>query len=203
MNSFEINQELVETVNSLKKRLCDAENKIASFKIIFDELPGSVYLKDKEGKHLLLNKHSRDQLRNLHGILEDTIGKTDLEIFPREWAEKFQKNDKEVLIHGKTILREEEVELPNGKKLTQLSSKKPLRANNGEIIGLIGTTIDITDKKRAQLEIEKAKKKAEELNQAKSEFIANMNHDLRTPLSGILGIADLALQRLSESDPNR
>ncbi len=203
MKSSEIDKQLVGTVDFLKKKLYEAENQAGSFRTIFDALPGCVYLKDREGKHLLLNKYSRDHLKNLYGISEDTVGKTDLEVFPRKWAEKFQENDKEVLSYGKTISIEEEIELPSGKKLTQLSIKKPLHDENGKIIGLIGTTIDITEKKQAQLEIEKAKQKAEELNQAKSEFIANMNHDLRTPLSGILGIADLALQRLSKFDPNR
>jgi PAS domain S-box-containing protein len=56
---------------------------------------------------------------------------------------------------------------------------------------LLGTLLDVTDRKRRERELVAAKEQAEEMNRLKTAFLANMSHEIRTPLTSILGFADL------------
>ncbi|MCO5565681.1 hypothetical protein L7F22_019355 [Adiantum nelumboides] len=73
----------------------------------------------------------------------------------------------------------------------------------GEIIGVVGASLDITDRKRAQAKVEEslmektralaAEGAAREASRLKSEFLANMSHEIRTPIAGVIGLSELLL----------
>jgi PAS domain S-box-containing protein len=116
---------------------------------IVNALPVRVFWKDKNLVYLGCNTvFARDA-----GIAgpEDIIGKDDRQMVWREQAEAFRSDDREVIMSGQSkLLIEESKTTPEGKTITVLASKIPLCDAKGEIIGMIGTYMDITARKRVQ-----------------------------------------------------
>jgi PAS domain S-box-containing protein len=94
---------------------------------------------------------------------------------------------------GAAIEVESQVYRKDGSKIWILENMKARKDSDGRVLGYEGTAVDITERKRAQEELQKAKEAAEVANQAKSAFLANMSHEIRTPMNGIMGMTELVL----------
>jgi PAS domain S-box-containing protein len=177
---------------TLEKEKIETENKTISqyLQDIISAVPGSIYWKNKEGIYLGCN----DFMAKIAGLsTSDIIGKSDYQLWPSQ-ASKLCENDKRVMDLGQSIRMEEEVTLSNGKKRFFIVDKMPLRDPNGKLNGIIGNSMEITDLKEIQAALESA-------NNAKTEFIANMSHDIRTPLTGVVGMSKLLEDKVD--DPNQ
>lgn len=119
------------------------------------------------------------------------IGKSDYDFpFSSTLIEQYRQDDLSILTTGCSKLSYEEVQhQANGKEKVMLVSKVPFYDEHHAVVGVIGIYTDITARKEAEAFLEKAKQQAELESRAKTEFIANMSHDIRTPLTGVVGLS--------------
>ncbi|MGE6332803.1 PAS domain-containing protein [Stenotrophomonas sp. NPDC077659] len=112
--------------------------------------PGVMYAKDRQGR-LLIGNSGTSQL--IGRPPADYVGRTDAELLadPAQ-AAAVMATDERVMSTGRSEQLEEEVSFPDGRRAWWLSTKAPLRNGDDEVIGLVGTSLDITDRKSAEAE---------------------------------------------------
>lgn len=89
---------------------------------------------------------------------------------------------------------------PNGEVRWLIDRGFPIYNEKGECCGVTGVAVDATRERRAQEVLKKAKEEAEMANQAKTAFIHNMEHDIRTPFTGVYGMANILVKREEDSE---
>jgi len=193
---------LIEQIGNLEGLTPD---KFHFLQQLLDTIPDMIYFKDTKNKFVLVNTA---HAKALNLPTEKIIGKTDLDLFPKELAKKYFADDNKILKTGKPIVCKITKSVRPDGGITYISTTKiPHYDKSGKIIGTIGITRNITDhliaeeelrthkdtlekmvKKRTK-ELEKSKEELESISNSKSEFASVVSHELRTPLSAIqLGI---------------
>jgi len=82
----------------------------------------------------------------------------------------------------------------DGQEVWAYSTSELITDEGGRPLRLVGALQNITSRKRAEVEMAKARDDAEAANRAKSEFLANMSHEIRTPMNGVIGMNSLLLR---------
>lgn len=123
-------------------------------------------------------------------------------LHPDEADEVVQRLSKNIA-KTDTFSDEYRFRLPDGSYCWVEDRNNVIYDKAGTPIELVGTWLDITDRKAAELALIEAKEEAQAANRSKSAFLATMSHEIRTPMNGVLGMAELLERTDLGSDQSR
>jgi PAS domain S-box-containing protein len=182
----ELQQEVLDRI-TIEEQLRASEER---FRDLADLLPQSVYELDMKGKFLYSNQYGFKFSGYTQQDLDNGLYAMDL--FEKEDRNKIAENIR--LIYGSQTPLDDEYILhkKNGETCPILVYSRRV-IQNAKTVGLRGVAIDISKRKKVEMDLLQAKEAAEQANIAKNIFLANMSHELRTPLNGVLGLTELLL----------
>jgi PAS domain S-box-containing protein len=165
---------------------------------IINSIEEGIIVYDGNLRHTVWNSF----MEKLSGIpASKVLGKYPSEVFPFLEEVGVIKNLKRALNGENIDAIDFPFDMPNSGKSGWSSDKNmPFRDVNGEIIGVIGTVHDITERKRAELALKENERKLLQLNTDKDRFISILSHDLRSPFNNLLGLSEALSEDIRKLD---
>lgn len=180
-------------ITEQKEVAASLEEERILLRTMIDALPLALYVKDRQARKILTN--STDLLFLGVDDPAEVLGKTDLELFNAAGDYTCYLEDLEVLRTGQPVLQREcEMVNSRGEHRHILLSKTPLRNRNQEIIGLVGVTEDITERKRLETQLYEAQRM-----ESLGAIAATVAHDFYNLLTPIIGLSEVLF---AEAQPN-
>lgn len=189
-------------LNKDRNSMFDALDKVASI------LPTPVYWHDINGTVLGVNEHCVKAM----GTTREIVGKSPYEFYPKEIADQILNHHAQVIRSSDILSQDERIEdITTGKVKYFRNTKAPLYDEEGKIIGIIGSAIDITAEKDAEnlkkeneqhLAELKLQKAISEEQEKFREIVAQVNHDIRSPITSLQMLTKQSSHLLPESERN-
>ncbi|MGL6243443.1 transporter substrate-binding domain-containing protein [Pseudomonas sp.] len=163
--------------------------------------PHPLYVRDRQG---LLQSCNDSYLETFCARREDVMGKNVMQgsMSNAFEAQEYQADYQRVVAEGVPLILDRPLHIGD-RTLTIYHWILPYRDSSGEVQGVIGGWIDISERRQLFDDLRAAKERADEANRAKSTFLATMSHEIRTPMNAIIGMLELTLKRIDHNHPDR
>ncbi|MFO7673182.1 MAG: PAS domain S-box protein, partial [Lutibacter sp.] len=208
-NAFkESDTELLEFVAShislaIQRKKNHQESSISKqiLRKVLDHIPINVFWKDASSNFLGVNAVSLKEM----GLESESevIGKSDADFYDQNDAVKYRADEEAIMLSGKPRLNYQESHIKNGEKRCYVSNKIPFFDENNNVIGIVGTSEDISERKRIQMELEKLSGELKVQNETKNKFFSIISHDLINPIAGIIGFSELLKENSEDLAPEK
>jgi len=169
---------------------------------LIDNLPDRIYAKDTSSRFIICNDALVKRMGKESAV--EIIGKSDLELMDKDRALAYMADEQEIISTGIPLFNKEEtLVFKSGEVRYSLSTKVPLRNANGEIVGIVGIGRDITDRKRAEVELETKNDILQKIIGEKDKFFSIIAHDLKSPFNFFLGFTEIISDEIDSMSPQR
>jgi PAS domain S-box-containing protein len=180
---------IVVGVSGLARDVTEQRESETRFTELFETLQEGVYFCDPDGILLDVNPAMVRMLG--YSRREELVGSNIGNLYFETPQDAFPERKRSS--HSASLMREITLRRKDGAAIICLDNSNATCDAQGRMIRHQGTLVDITVRKQAVLELQKAKEAAEAANLAKSAFLAHMSHEIRTPMNAVIGMTELAL----------
>lgn len=159
---------------------------------LLEQVHNTVIAVDLEGNITYWNKFAETLLG---WKAEEVLGKNIAETVVPEWGlDRMNRVISELISNCSSCEGEFSFKTKDGSILPFHQCFSRINNERGELVGLVGVAVDLTERKQAEEALIRAKMDAEDATSAKSDFLANMSHEIRTPLNAIIGMTSLLFE---------
>jgi len=170
-----------------------ARSELRLLQILMDHTIDYVFFLDLEGRFVITNAAFQQAMKVRFPGAE--IGREFRELVEEQTAKEFAETTALVLASGKPLLNHvSQFRFQHGAGHWVQSNKMPVFDQHRKCIGLVCVSRDITTQREYEEKLRAAIRQANLASQAKSDFLANVSHEIRTPINGIIGMSELCLE---------
>jgi PAS domain S-box-containing protein len=160
----------IQDITERKRAEAALQREQALLSSLISTIPDHIYVKDRQGRFLRVND-SMAQRIGLHGP-DEAIGKTDVDFFTAEHAQPVLQQERRIMETGESVISLEEKETWADGLVTWASTTKvALRNPEGEIVGLVGVSRDITERKAAETALRESEERFKLVAHAVSDVV--------------------------------